>query len=114
MPIIIAGTIDLDAENREKALNDAADLMADTRSQRGCNHYVWSSDPTSKTRVYVYENWETTEDLAAHLSGKYYSGMLAILGAYNVQNVDVSKFQISREQAVYDPQGVARADFFDE
>jgi quinol monooxygenase YgiN len=68
MTILIAGTIDINAENRDRALADAATLMADTRSQQGCVHYVWSADPTSPTRIYVYEYWDSTADLAAHLA----------------------------------------------
>jgi quinol monooxygenase YgiN len=60
----------------------------------------------------VYEKWDSTEDLAAHLAGPYYSGMLGILGKYDIQNVDVSKYRIDLEEPVYDPEGVPRADFF--
>ena len=114
MTILIAGTIDIDADKRETALADAAQLMAETRSQSGCVHYVWSADPTSATRVYVYENWETTEDLAAHLAGTYYVRMLTLLGKYGIANAQVSKFRVALEEPVYDPDGKPRADFFTE
>ncbi len=112
MTTLIAGTVDMSPENRAEALADAADLIADTRSQKGCVHYVWSADPTSDTRIYVYENWETTEDLAAHLAGPYYTQMLGVLGKYGVENVEISKFRIDLEEPVYDPEGRPRADFF--
>ena len=112
MTVLVAGTIDIPGGDREKALAEAAGLMAETRSQKGCEHYVWSADPTSDTRVYVYERWETTEDLAAHLAGPYYANMLGILGSYNVENVEVTKFRIDKEEPVYDPEGRPRADFF--
>lgn len=112
MTTLINGTIDIPAGKREAALAEATDLMADTRSQKGCLHYVWSADPTSDTRVYVYEKWASTEDLAAHLAGPYYSGMLGILGKYNIENVDVAKYRIDLEEPVYDPEGNPRADFF--
>ncbi len=114
MTVLIAGTIDIAADKRDPALADAAALMAETRSQPGCVHYVWSADPTSTTRVYVYENWETTEDLAAHLAGTYYAQMLGLLGKYGVSNAEVSKFKIALEEPVYDPEGKPRADFFTE
>ncbi|MFK7734326.1 MAG: putative quinol monooxygenase [Pseudomonadales bacterium] len=111
---IVAGTIEISAENRDRALSEAAQLMVDTRSQAGCNHYVWAADPGSDTRIYVYEEWASTEALASHLAGEYYSGMLGHLSNFDLQNVEVKKYQVAREQAVYDSQGVARADFFDE
>ena len=112
MTTLIAGTIDIPDDKRDQALAEATDLMAETRSQQGCVHYVWAADPTSPTRVYVYENWASTEALAAHLAGPYYAGMLGLLGKYNIQNVEVSKFRIDLEEPVYDPEGRPRADFF--
>ncbi len=111
---IVAGTIEIAAKDRDRALQEAAQLMSDTRAQDGCNHYVWAADPTSDKRIYVYENWASTETFAAHLAGEYYAKMLAHLGSFGLENVEVKKFQVAREQAVYDPEGVPRADFFDE
>ena len=112
MTILVAGTIELDAEKRTAALADAAALMAETRSQAGCVHYVWSADPSSETRVYVYEYWASVADLAAHLAGPYYAQMLGLLGKYKVENTEVSKFRVDLEDPVYDPEGRTRADFF--
>ena len=114
MTVLIAGTVHLPAGVREKALAETAELVAQTRTQKGCNHYVWSADPTSETRVYVYENWASVEDLAEHLAGTYYQNMLATLGGYGVTNIEVSKFKVALEEPVYDPQGRPRADFFTE
>ena len=69
MTVLIAGTVQIPAGDREKALAESAGLVAETRTQQGCLHYVWSADPTSTTRVYVYENWASVDDLAAHLAG---------------------------------------------
>ena len=112
MTVLVAGTIDIPDNQRDQALADAATLMADTRSQQGCEHYVWAADPTSDTRVYVFENWASSDALAAHLAGPFYAGMLGLLGKYNVQNAEVSKFRIDLEEPVYDPEGQPRADFF--
>ncbi len=112
MTILIAGSIHLPAGDREKALAETADLVAETRGQKGCQHYVWSADPTSDTRVYVYEYWASVEDLAAHLAGPYYAQMLGLLGSYKVENTEVAKFRVDLEEPVYDPEGRPRADFF--
>lgn len=114
MPIVVAGTVEISKENRDRALSEAAQLMTDTRTEQGCNHYVWSADPTSETRIYVYEHWDTMEDLALHLNSAFYAKMLQHMGSFAVHNVEVNKHQVTRQQAVYDSQGKARADFFDE
>ncbi|MEZ5503714.1 MAG: putative quinol monooxygenase [Halioglobus sp.] len=112
MTVLIAGTVHLPAGDREKALAETAQLVADTRGQSGCLHYVWSADPTSDTRVYVFEKWASVEDLAAHLAGDFYRAMLAALGSYGVTDAEVSKYRVALEEPVYDPQGRPRADFF--
>jgi len=112
MTVLIAGTVQIPAGDREKALAESADLVAETRTQQGCLHYVWSADPTSATRVYVYENWASVDDLAAHLAGPYYMQMLGILGKYEVTDTQVSKYKVALEEPVYDPEGRPRADFF--
>jgi quinol monooxygenase YgiN len=112
MTILIAGTVEIDAEKRDAALAEAAALMADTRAQNGCVHYVWSADPTTATRIYVFENWDSTENLAAHLAGPFYTQMLGLLGKYEVTSAEVSKFKVALEEPVYDPEGRPRADFF--
>ena len=112
MTVLINGTVDFSPEDADKALAAATELMAETRSQKGCVHYVWSHDPTTPGRVYVYEKWESVEDLAAHLAGPYYQGMLAILGQYEMKGTDILKYRIDHAEPVYDPEGRPRADFF--
>lgn len=112
MTVLINGTVDFSPENAPKAVAKATQMMAETRAQQGCRHYVWSLDPTTPGRVYVYENWESVEDLAAHLAGPFYSGMLGLLSEFDIQGTDILKYRIDHEEPVYDPEGVPRADFF--
>jgi len=112
MTVLIAGTVHLPAGDREKALAETAALVSETRTQKGCEHYVWSADPTSDTRLYVFEKWSSVEDLAAHLAGPFYQNMLASLGKYGVTDTEVAKYRVAHEEPVYDPEGRPRADFF--
>ena len=64
MTILINGTVDFSPEDAVKALADATQLMADTRAQQGCRHYVWSLDPAVPGRVYVY-GWPLSMDSPA-------------------------------------------------
>jgi quinol monooxygenase YgiN len=112
MSVLVVGTLHFPGGNREQTLADTAALVEKTRTQKGCLHYVWAADPTSGTRVYVFEKWATVEDLAAHLAGPCYRDMLANLGKYGIADVEVSKYRVDLEEPVYDPEGRPRADFF--
>ena len=109
--IIIAGTIDIDPARREEVLAEASDLIAETREQAGCQHYVWAPDVCVPKRLYVYEAWDDEASLAAHFKGPYYSRMLALVGRYEPSSVVVKKHRVDRSAPVYDKKGVPRADF---
>ena len=53
--IIIAGTVDVDADRRDAALAAGKPHMEATRTQKGCLDYVWSADSLTSGRIYVYE-----------------------------------------------------------
>ncbi len=112
MTVLINGYVDFAPGVEQQALGEAAELMAETRSQHGCRAYVWSADPTTPGRVWVYENWESVDDLAAHLTGRYYAEMLALLGKYEIAGMEILKYRIDHAEPVYDPEGNPRADFF--
>ena len=110
--IIVAGTVEFEPAQRDAALSAARELFAATRAQPGCLDYVWCADPSSEGRVYVYERWQDTPSLAAHLAGPCYRGMLAVLGRHGLRSADVAKHRIDKSEPVYDPSGRPRADFF--
>ncbi len=112
MVIIIAGTVEFDPAQREAALRAASELFAATRAQPGCLDYVWCADPSSESRVYVYERWQDTASLAAHLAGLCYRGTLEALGKNGLRRANVAKHRVDKSEPVYDPQGKPRADFF--
>ena len=112
--IIIAGTVDVDPARRDEALVAGRPHMESTRSQKGCLDYNWSADGLVPGRIYVYERWETQDDLAAHLSGPYYLAMRDTIAAHGLRGADVFKCRPAIAEPVYDEKGVPRADFFTE
>ncbi len=111
--IIIAGTIDLDPEQREEALRSSRELIESTRGQPGCRAYDWSLDPEDPARIHVFELWSGQAELEAHFEGPYYKAMLASLGARGLRGADVAKYRVDATAPVYDGSGKARADFPD-
>ncbi len=66
--VIIAGTIEVDADQREAFLAGRIDGMRTSRTERGCLEYTLSADPTNPGRVMLFERWARQEDLDAHLA----------------------------------------------
>lgn len=114
MPILIAGTVNVAPEQRDAALRAGRPHMEATRAQRGCIHYQWGADPLEPGRIYVYEEWESQEALAAHFAGPHYRNMRECIGAHGLISAEVSKFRVNLQEPVYDETGTPRADFFSE
>jgi quinol monooxygenase YgiN len=112
--IIIAGTIDVDPERREAALEAGLRHMEATRAQKGCLDYSWSADGLIPGRIYVFERWESQEDLALHFEGPHYLNMRNTIAAHGLRAADVSKYRIDLSEPVYDETMTPRADFFTE
>ena len=110
--IIIAGTVEVDPEQRDAALKAGCLHMEATRAQKGCIDYVWSADLLVPGRIYVYERWESEDDLRAHFEGPHYLAMRDTVAAHGLRGADVLKYRMEISEPVYDPTGVPRADFF--
>jgi hypothetical protein len=65
--IIIAGTFDLEPNEREQFLRERSDGMRRSRAEVGCLEYVFSADPLESGRVVLFERWASQEDLDAHV-----------------------------------------------
>ena len=110
--IVISGEIDLEPEVREKALLEARPLIVAALAESGCLQYAWTADLSRPGRVHVFEDWASEADLADHLVGKPYQGMLAHFGAIGIKQSVTRKYRIDHVEPVYDPEGRPRADFF--
>jgi quinol monooxygenase YgiN len=110
--IIIAGTVEVDPDQRDAALAAGCPHMEATRAQKGCLDYVWSADLLVPGRIYVYERWEGEDDLRAHFEGPHYLAMRNTIAAHGLRGADVSKHRMAISEPVYDSTGVPRADFF--
>lgn len=111
MPILISGRIDFAPAARDAALSGARDLIAMALAEAGCLHYAWTADPHDPGRAHVFEEWESAADLAAHLVGPAYRGMLAHLGACGILASETHKYRCDLKEPVYRADGVPSAYF---
>src|ERR1700756_85280 len=66
--VIVAGTIELDPDQREAFLAGRIEGMRSSRAEPGCLEYTLSADPTDPRRVMLFERWARQDDLDAHLA----------------------------------------------
>jgi quinol monooxygenase YgiN len=111
MIVVVAGEIDFAPEVRDTVLTDAQPLIDMALAEQGCRHYAWSLDPHHPGRIHVFEEWETAEDLAAHLLAESYFKMGAHLAGFTILGAVTRKYRCDLSEPVYGPDGVATATF---
>ncbi len=109
--VIVQGYIDFEGKDVNAILAAAREFIEIVYDEPGCIHYVWTADPFTPGRMWVYEEWESVETLAAHLVADSYYKMSGHLAASGLTGASVHKYRIDAKQPVYDDTGVARAEF---
>ncbi len=112
--IIISGTVDLDPEHLDSALQATAPLIEGALTQPGCLDYDWCPDPRRAGRLRVFERWQDEAALAAHFAGPWYRQMRETLGRFGLAGASTAKYRVDLCEPVYDDTGTPRADFFTE
>lgn len=75
--IIVNGTFDVDADQRDAFLAERHERMRTSRAEAGCLEYTFAADPLQPHRVVLFERWETQQHLDAHLAGPSPSTQIA-------------------------------------
>lgn len=93
--IIVAGALQVRAEDRDRYLAAVQDSTAQARRAPGCLDFTQAADPLDPERINVYERWTDDDSLLAfRASGGGQPGLPDLLGA------DVAKYRIA---SVEDP-----------
>ena len=117
MTVIVAGYFELeDPSQMEEMLTTARPHIEGALDEEGCIEYAWTQDYRVPGRLYVYEEWTSSETLEAHLQSHWYRDMGAYLAKFPRKPRDsvIKKYRIDFEEPVYDDTGVARGYFFSE
>jgi len=69
--IVIAGKVAVRHERRDEAVRAALAMAEATRKEAGCIAYQFSSDLADPDTIYIFEEWESGEDLARHFQTQH-------------------------------------------
>lgn len=115
MTVIIAGCLDLeDPSQMKEMLISARPHIEGALQEEGCIEYAWTEDHLNPGRVYVYEEWASSDALENHLRSHWYADMRAHLGQHPMKTTRrrvTKKYLVDLEEPVYDETGVARGHF---
>jgi quinol monooxygenase YgiN len=61
--IIVAGWLEVAADDRDRYVAAVADVAVQARRAPGCLDFVQAGDPLDAERITIFERWESDEDL---------------------------------------------------
>ena len=93
--LIIAGSLIVDPDDRERYLAANADVVELARRSTGCLDFVQAADPIDAGRINVFERWDSEESLLAFRGAGQPAG-----DSPPIRSAQVSRYVIS---AVQDP-----------
>lgn len=53
--------------------NELLKMVGPTYKEKGCVDYIFYQDKEDPSILFVYENWESKEDLDAHMNSKHFN-----------------------------------------
>lgn len=97
MTIIIAGTINLDPDKVDTAMEAAVAMMKATHEEPGNIEYVFSVDPLTPGTIRIFEKWESDGDLALHFEAPHMAEFQAKVPDLGIIGMDILKYEIASE-----------------
>ena len=96
--LIIAGTITFDPVHTETAKAAAAEMMAATLQEDGCQEYAFSIDMADEATIRIFEVWDSEDHLAAHFQTEHMKVYREKIAGIGVSGRDLSKYQVSSSE----------------
>ncbi len=93
--LIVAGTIQVDPEQREAVLAAVAPMVEATRAEAGCRAYVFSPDPGDPAVVQLFELWDDQAALDAHFASDHMAAWQARAADLPIRGRDITKYLVS-------------------
>jgi quinol monooxygenase YgiN len=94
--IIIAGSLTVDADARDRYLELHAEVAPAARKAPGCLDFVQAPDPIEPGRINIYERWDSDENLHRFRTA---GGPPPHPDAPEIRAADVKKYRIAAVEA---------------
>lgn len=99
--IVIAGTVEVLPDQRQRAIDLAAEMAAQTRTEPGCNHYAFYSDVENPNRFHVFEEWESLDALRRHFETTHMAQFNEQISEVVAGPFDIHRYDVSRKTSDY-------------
>jgi quinol monooxygenase YgiN len=94
--LVIAGRIELDPSNRERAIAAAREMMAETLKEPGCRSYVFSAEFDDPGAFRIFEEWDSEDALKLHFQAPHMAKFQAAMGTFGIKGMKVQRYDVSK------------------
>jgi quinol monooxygenase YgiN len=99
--LVVAGIIRIDPAKRGLADAAFAKVRAATLKEPGCIEYQAYADRSDDGVIFMFEKWNSADDLAKHFQTPHMAEFGAAMGNFGVVGMDVKKYEVSSEGPVF-------------
>ncbi|MDQ7818531.1 MAG: putative quinol monooxygenase [Melioribacteraceae bacterium] len=86
MLLTIIAKFKLKSDSLDKAKHELLKMVEPTYKEKGCIDYIFYQDLGDPSVLLLYENWESKEDLDAHMNSKHFKDCFATIeGLYELE-----------------------------
>ena len=97
--VTIIGTVTAKPEKRDELYGLLAAQVAPTRAEPGCINYDFHIDASDPYCFVFYENWQSLNDLDAHLAMPHLAPLFSQLGRLLAKPVDIRHLTMLSDMA---------------
>ncbi len=86
MYLTIIAKFKLNKDSTEYVRSELLKMVEPTYKEKGYIDYIFYQDKDDPTILFVYENWESKEDLDAHMNSEHFKNCFEkIVGLYEIE-----------------------------
>ncbi|HLK59986.1 MAG TPA: putative quinol monooxygenase [Chthonomonadaceae bacterium] len=93
--IVVAGSVTVRPDQRERAVAAAVKMVAATQQEAGCLKYDMYSDLSNPNRIFVFEEWESDAALMAHFQTPHMAEFAGILPEVLAGPPDITRYEVA-------------------
>jgi len=93
--IVISGTISVDPEDHEAAVELFGPLVETTLTESGNGTYEYWAHLSDRGTFRVYEEWADQESVDAHMAAPHFVAFMEGFGALRVTGAEIYKHEVS-------------------
>ena len=92
--LVISGELRIHPDDFDAAMALVEPLVAATSRESGCLAYDFWIDPRDRSRVRVFEEWESAEANTVHAASEHLAAFYAALGSIRVESAELFRYEV--------------------